>query len=322
MTQELRLLTTADVPVLCYGTDGISPLTTAQIAAFGTAQITMLLPGATAPINPTLRSPYTAAIAADTGLAIVPLASQQVSTLGDGGEVRLGAAITTQAPAWKDFSIIAAAYYDAKYGTGNMPSDLKAVNGATAPTAALTTRGTVALTSSDILSLTTTQIVALTTNQVVSITTTQLGGLPTQEVSSLTTAQVAAISTSGITVITSTQVPAMTTDRLVSLSTAAISAIDAKLTFEHGGGSWAGGGGGGGSGSIQHTVELINQDTSLPIADAAVWMTTDVAGLNTIASGRTNAFGICIFNLDPGTYYFWKHKDGFNFTNPTTELVT
>lgn len=82
-----------------------------------------------------------------------------------------------------------------------------------------------------------------------------------------------------------------------------------------------GGSGGSGSGSVEVEFQVLNPDTFAPIADVAVWVTTDLVGDNTVASGRTTAFGIVSFNLDPGTYYFWKHKDGFNFTNPVSHVV-
>lgn len=149
MPHELRALTTADVPVLCYGTDGITALTTAQIAAFTTAQITMLPPGGTAEINPTLRSPYTSAIAAINGLALVPLASAQLSALGE-GIIRLGAGSTTQAPAWKEIRVLSQNDYDHKYNT--------------APVNAI--------------ALNTGDIPALTTSQVAAMVISELGAVP------------------------------------------------------------------------------------------------------------------------------------------------
>jgi hypothetical protein len=50
---------------------------------------------------------------------------------------------------------------------------------------------------------------------------------------------------------------------------------------------------------------------------AEVWITTDLAGTDTIASGVTTAGGIVTFLLDAGGYYCWVRKSGINFTNPT-----
>jgi hypothetical protein len=58
-----------------------------------------------------------------------------------------------------------------------------------------------------------------------------------------------------------------------------------------------------------------------PIPDADVWVTTDIAGLNVIASGKTDAFGVVTFFLDPGTIYVWRQKSGWDFTNPDVEIV-
>lgn len=58
-----------------------------------------------------------------------------------------------------------------------------------------------------------------------------------------------------------------------------------------------------------------------PIADADVWVTTDVAGTNVIASGKTNALGVVTFYLDSGTVYVFRQKSGWSFTNPDIEVV-
>lgn len=61
---------------------------------------------------------------------------------------------------------------------------------------------------------------------------------------------------------------------------------------------------------------------SNPIESVSVWVTTDVAGTNTIRSGTTNSSGEVTFYLDAGiTYYYWCQKDGYNFTNPDTEIA-
>ncbi|KKM98902.1 hypothetical protein LCGC14_1153290, partial [marine sediment metagenome] len=83
----------------------------------------------------------------------------------------------------------------------------------------------------------------------------------------------------------------------------------------------AGGGGSSGAGAITWTYTLTDSGTGLPIADVTVWVTTDVPGVNVIASGITNANGIVTFYLDAGTVYVWRQKSGYNFTNPDTETV-
>lgn len=100
--------------------------------------------------------------------------------------------------------------------------------------------------------------------------------------------------------------------------------VDATLTASHGAGLW---GGGAGTGVITFTYSLTYANPSpppatLPIDGALVWVTTDALGTNRVAQGLTDAFGEVVFFLDPGTYYFWRAKDGFQFTNPDTEVVS
>ena len=76
-----------------------------------------------------------------------------------------------------------------------------------------------------------------------------------------------------------------------------------------------------GSGSVSHTIQIVYN--SAPVDGAEVWVTTDVAGANTIAGTlSTNAQGNVTFLLDTGTYYAWVRKSGFNFTNPTGFTVS
>lgn len=81
-------------------------------------------------------------------------------------------------------------------------------------------------------------------------------------------------------------------------------------------------GGVAGSGAITWTYTLTEQGSGDPIGDADVWVTTDLAGSNIIASGKTNQSGVMTFYLDAGTVYIWKQKSGWNFTNPDTETVS
>jgi cell division septation protein DedD len=95
-------------------------------------------------------------------------------------------------------------------------------------------------------------------------------------------------------------------------------AIDAALSASHGAGLW---GGAGGSGATESTYTVTNSVDGLPIADVAVWVTTDAPGTNRVASGVTDAFGVVTFWLDSGTYYLWREKSGWTFANPDTEVV-
>jgi len=77
-----------------------------------------------------------------------------------------------------------------------------------------------------------------------------------------------------------------------------------------------------GAGAIAWTYTLTDADTGEPIADADVWITSDLAGSNVIASGRTNQSGKVTFFLDAGTVYVWRQKSGWNFVNPDEEVVS
>lgn len=76
-----------------------------------------------------------------------------------------------------------------------------------------------------------------------------------------------------------------------------------------------------GTGSIAWTYTL-TEPPAIPIADAEVWITTDIGGANIIASGRTDQYGAVTFYLNAGTVYVWCRKSGYTFTNPDTEVVS
>ena len=77
-----------------------------------------------------------------------------------------------------------------------------------------------------------------------------------------------------------------------------------------------------GAGAITFTYTLTSTVDSAPIPDADVWVTSDQAGNNLLASGTTDANGEVVFYLDAGTVYVWRQKSGWNFTNPDTETVS
>jgi len=59
-----------------------------------------------------------------------------------------------------------------------------------------------------------------------------------------------------------------------------------------------------------------------PVEGCDVWVTSDVAGTNILASGTTNSSGVVTFYLDSGTVYVWRQKSGYDATNPDTETVS
>jgi hypothetical protein len=75
-----------------------------------------------------------------------------------------------------------------------------------------------------------------------------------------------------------------------------------------------------GAGTISWTYTLVD-GSALPIPDADIWITSDIAGAVLLASSQTSASGEVTFNLDAGTIYVWGQKSGYNFTNPDTEVV-
>lgn len=117
--------------------------------------------------------------------------------------------------------------------------------------------------------------------------------------------------------VDSKDVPAIARKQIESYLDDNISHIDTVLTAAHGSGSWVDGG----SGSQNFEYTLTDSVTLLPIDGASVDVTTDLAGTNIIASGYTDVFGNVTFRLDPGTYYLWRSKSGYTFTDPDTEVI-
>ncbi len=77
-----------------------------------------------------------------------------------------------------------------------------------------------------------------------------------------------------------------------------------------------------GTGTLAYTLTYVSGETNVPIPNAIVWLTTDLAGLNKVRSGVTNEFGVVTFDfLAGGTYYVWRSCAGFYFDNPDVEEV-
>ena len=76
-----------------------------------------------------------------------------------------------------------------------------------------------------------------------------------------------------------------------------------------------------GSGAGANEVVITVNDGSNPLDGVEVWVTTDIAGSNTVASGISSVLGTVTVYLDPGTYYVWKQLAGYTFTNPETMVV-
>ena len=104
--------------------------------------------------------------------------------------------------------------------------------------------------------------------------------------------------------------------------------IDAALTASHGSGSWLSGtssGGGGtpaGSGALVTTI-VVNDNQGAPLDGVECWVTSDISGRNVVAGTlTTDTFGQVQFFLDPGEFFIWRQRSGFNFVNPTAITVT
>jgi len=67
-----------------------------------------------------------------------------------------------------------------------------------------------------------------------------------------------------------------------------------------------------GSGADQVTITITDPDTLFPVADADVWISSDLAGLNVIAGTlQSDGAGQVLFLLDDSvTYYLWMQKEG------------
>lgn len=80
--------------------------------------------------------------------------------------------------------------------------------------------------------------------------------------------------------------------------------------------------GGVGSGALSCTWTQ-KDDGDQPMDNVQVWITTDEAGANVVAGTKlTNTSGEVTFMLDAGTYYVWRERGGYNFTNPQTWVVS
>jgi hypothetical protein len=77
---------------------------------------------------------------------------------------------------------------------------------------------------------------------------------------------------------------------------------------------------GNGAGASTWTYTLTTSGGT-PIPDAEVWVSTDSAGSDVVASGSTSNLGAVTFMLDPGDYYIWSQRAGYNFANPDLETV-
>ena len=82
------------------------------------------------------------------------------------------------------------------------------------------------------------------------------------------------------------------------------------------------------AGAIEYTYTVTDSSTGLPVVGVDVWISTDNPAVNIIWRGVTDAFGVARDvtdakpQLDPGTYFIWRHRVGYTDTDPDTEVVS
>lgn len=59
-----------------------------------------------------------------------------------------------------------------------------------------------------------------------------------------------------------------------------------------------------------------------PIVDVECWLTSDEPGNSLVVHGFTDTAGLVTFSVNPGTYYLWRRKNGWNFAAPTAVTIS
>lgn len=79
--------------------------------------------------------------------------------------------------------------------------------------------------------------------------------------------------------------------------------------------------------AVEFTYTVTNSVTSAAIEGVQVWIAVDTAGLNVVWSGTTDSAGVArddggnLPRLDPATYYIFRQRAGFVFSDPDVEVV-
>lgn len=240
------------------------------------------------------------------------LSSDNTATLG---ALRVTYKANGVLPGWEEFLVVSANVYDSLIGNTDYLY-------------------------TDVLQIASTSSTATTLKTNIPYLDEAISGVPTvleidtQLGSTHSTGSWAAGTTSSSAITdTANAVWAASTRTLTSLGTL-IADIDSVLSTNHGVGSWLTGGGNSSGGPlilgtipVSYTLTLAPEGSGTPIANAEVHISTDSAGLNVIAAGTTNVFGQLVINgqttfwLPAGTFYYWRSKAGYSFTNPDTEVV-
>lgn len=77
----------------------------------------------------------------------------------------------------------------------------------------------------------------------------------------------------------------------------------------------------GDTGSVEWEYTVFQSNGTTPIPDAAVYVSSDAAGLNRSNTRIADDTGKVTFWLDPGTVYVWRRHPLFAFSDPDTEVV-
>lgn len=80
--------------------------------------------------------------------------------------------------------------------------------------------------------------------------------------------------------------------------------------------------------AIEFTYTLTDSSTGDPIEGASIWICSDSGGTNVLWAGTTNSLGVAVDEnsrkpwLDAGTYYIFRQKTGYIFSDPDTEVIS
>lgn len=80
--------------------------------------------------------------------------------------------------------------------------------------------------------------------------------------------------------------------------------------------------------AVEFTYTVVSDEGgNPPISAVEVYITNDAGGANVVWRGQTDSFGVArddfgnLPRLQPGTYFFFRYKYGWNFENPDTEVA-
>lgn len=107
-------------------------------------------------------------------------------------------------------------------------------------------------------------------------------------------------------------------NQLLMMGTGFTSATDALVAIrDRGDAAWVTGGSGTGSETTTYTITI----SGVPISGVEISLYTGVAKTGLIGVQHTDDFGRTVWELNTGTYYAWRKKAGYTWTNPDTQTV-